>query len=95
MGMINQFFIGTFSYPASLNCLRFFKNSEIVLQVETMVSKSVICIFSRVRLTLSLPELSADNLCKQFWIQNRPDDSLSLMFDILMAFLREIFEKVY
>ena len=39
MGMINQFFIGIFSYPASLNCLRFFINSEIVLQVETMAFK--------------------------------------------------------
>ena len=50
-------------------------------------------------LTLHLLVLSADNQCKQYWIQISPTEFLassgSKVFDNLMVFLKEIVKKVY
>ena len=49
-------------------------------------------------LTLCLPVLSADNLCKQFGPRPGPTKHRALsgskLFDALMVFLKEFFEKV-
>ena len=49
-------------------------------------------------LMLSLLVASVDNLCKQFWLRSGPTKCLawsgSKLFDTLMVFLKEFFEKV-
>ena len=45
-------------------------------------------------LTLCLPVSSADNLGKQFGPRSGPTRSGSKLFDILMVFLKEFFQKV-